>query len=120
MELDSIVERSAVRLFASVNWPLDADKFSLQVTAAGTHHCIPVPARIDKRKMGRHLRIGLFSGLVDVAGLDVFQAGPHSMPQKHVDHRLGGLVPGPLSNPKGAKRFVLWEAILIGFPASRG
>ena len=42
------------------------------------------------------------------------------MPQKHVDHRLGGLVLGPLSNEKGAKRVFLGEAILVGFPCSRG
>src|SRR5262245_42085916 len=120
MELDSIVERTAVRLIASVNGALDADKLSFQVTAAGTDHGIPVPAYIDKRKMGRHLRIGLFSGLVDVAGLDVFQTGPHAMPQKHVNHRLRGLILGALSNPKGAKWFVLRKVILIGFPSSRG
>jgi len=104
----------------SIDGALDADKLSFQITVAGADHCIAVPARIDKRKVRRHLRIGLFSGLVDVAGLDVFQAGPHAMPQKHVDHRLGSLVLGPLSNEKVAKPFVLREAILIGFPSSRG
>ena len=107
-------------MIVSIDGALDADKFRLQVIVADAHHGIPVPARIDKRKMGRHLRIGLFSGLVDVAGLNVFQARPHAMPQKHVHHRLRGLILRPLSNPKGAKRFVLWEAILIGFPSSWG
>src|SRR5262249_58944840 len=51
-ELDPIVERAAVRLVVSIDGPLDADKFRLQVIVADAHHCIPVPARIDKRKMG--------------------------------------------------------------------
>jgi hypothetical protein len=62
----------------------------------------------------------LFSGLFDVTGLDVFQAGPHAMPQKQVDHRLRGLVLWPLSNEKGAKRFVLREAILKSLPMLPG
>src|SRR6185503_7143953 len=110
-EPDPIIQGAAVGLIVSIDGALDADKFSLQIVIADADHCIPVPSCIDKRQMGGILRIGLFSGLVDVAGLDVFQAGPHAMPQKHVDHRLRSLVLGPLSNEKVAKPFVLREAI---------
>ena len=119
-EPDAIIEGAAVRLVVAIDGTLDADEFGLQIVSAGADHCVPVTANIDKGEMRRQVRIGLFSGLIDVAGLDVFQARPYTMPQKHVLHRLGLVVHGTLSNPKGTKRFVLWEAILIGFPSSRG
>src|SRR6478672_8351186 len=73
-EPDPIIQGAAVRLIVSLDGALDADEFSLQRVGADADHCISVSARIDERKMRRHLRIGLFSRLVDVAGLDVFQA----------------------------------------------